>query len=214
MFADPVALFSVVTVTDVLREYSSDFGKIGRALFWKLHVLFEVGPREMRRPEPFAALRARYSTEAAIRSFFGSATPTILKLADSAGVRGHFAQKGKAIEPLLKKEVDPLLAQVGMQWLFEFHCHHEEESEQRVTGAGWGAMLFKWDAAKQKSHVPFRPYEQTTMKVHFGPRYRYQVQNTPVEVVSELPQEQDFLRYLTSPESLRDAYLQASGELL
>lgn len=93
-------------------------------------------------------------------------------------------------------------------------CHYREATEQGVTGAGWGAVLFKWDAQKQKSYAPFRPHEQTTVKLHLGPSYRYQVENTPVEVFSELPQERDFLRYLASPESLRDAYLQANDKLL
>jgi hypothetical protein len=93
-------------------------------------------------------------------------------------------------------------------------CHYREATEQGVTGAGWGATLFKWDAQKQKSHVPFRPYEQTTVKFHLGPRYRYQVENTTVEVDSELPQEKDFLRYLASAELLRDTYLQANDKLL
>ena len=93
-------------------------------------------------------------------------------------------------------------------------CHYREATEQGVTGAGWGATLFKWDTQKQKSHVPFRPYEQTTVKFHLGPRYSYQVENTPVEVISELPQEQDFLQYLASPKSLRDTFLQANHKLL
>jgi hypothetical protein len=93
-------------------------------------------------------------------------------------------------------------------------CHYREATEQGVTGAGWGATLFKWDPQKQKSHVPFRPYEQTTVKFQLGSRYSYQVENTPVEVVSELPQEQDFLQYLASAESLRDTFLRANGKLL
>ncbi|MGI8982611.1 MAG: hypothetical protein ACR2FY_25545 [Pirellulaceae bacterium] len=98
------------------------------------------------------------------------------------------------------------------QW--SVFCHYREATEQAVTGAGWGVTLFKWDAQKQKSYIPFRPYEQTTSRIQLGPRYTYQVENTPVEVFSELSQEQDFLRYLESPESLRDAYLEASDKLL
>ncbi|MBC7853177.1 MAG: hypothetical protein IAF94_07055 [Pirellulaceae bacterium] len=98
------------------------------------------------------------------------------------------------------------------QW--SVFCHYREATEQGIAGAGWGVTLFKWDAQKQKSYVPFRPYERTTARLQLGPRYSYQVENTPVEVVSELPQEQDFLRYLESPASLRTAYLEASGKLL
>ena len=92
--------------------------------------------------------------------------------------------------------------------------NYREATAQSVTGAGWGITLFKWDAEKQKTAVPFRPYEQTTAKLTLGPRYLYEVQNTKIEVASELPPDKDFLRYLASAESLRDTYLTFSGQLL
>ena len=92
-------------------------------------------------------------------------------------------------------------------------CNYRDASEQGVTGAGWGATFFQWDEAKLKTLVPFRPYEQTTVKINLGPRYSYNIEATPVEVVSELPYEQDFLAYLKSPESLRDSFLAASEKL-
>ncbi|MCE9527223.1 MAG: hypothetical protein K8R36_14345 [Planctomycetales bacterium] len=126
-----------------------------------------------------------------------------------------------------KMEVDTIVvagkaksAALTLEWVdasskeWSLFCNYREASEQSVTGAGWGVTLFKWNAEQQKSHVPFRPYEQTTTKLELGPRYSYHVQNTAVEVASDLPQDKDFLRYLASPESLRDTYVEASGRLL
>lgn len=93
-------------------------------------------------------------------------------------------------------------------------CNYREATEQSVTGAGWRATVFKWDAGRQHTYIPFRPYEQTTAKFDLGPRYGYQVQDTRVEVVTDLSQEDSFLLYLKSPESLRDAWLSANKELL
>jgi hypothetical protein len=93
-------------------------------------------------------------------------------------------------------------------------CNYRDATEQGVTGAGWSANLFQWDAAKQHTHIPFRPYEQTSARIDLGPRYGYEVQDTSVLMATPLSYEENFLLYLKSPESLRQTYLTAHDELL
>jgi hypothetical protein len=92
--------------------------------------------------------------------------------------------------------------------------YREATGDAVLIGGGWGVMLFKWDAQKQKSIARFRPTEEPTVKIHLASQYVYYVENTPVDVAFDLPLGQDISRYLISAQSLRDTYLRASGQLL